>query len=113
MKSSAPQRTRMRATAVLLSERHYSLDQIAIIYPVDRDRVSQWLEWWEAEPMAGLDDDPRSGRPPKLTRAERQEVLKITVQDPRSIKTGLKRIHQTTSQTPFSFPLLPCKGKIP
>jgi hypothetical protein len=28
---------------------------------VDRDRVSQWLEWWEAEQLEGLDDDPRSG----------------------------------------------------
>jgi DNA-directed RNA polymerase sigma subunit (sigma70/sigma32) len=44
MKSSAPQRTRMRALAVLLSERQYSLDQIAAISQVDRDRVSQWLE---------------------------------------------------------------------
>ena len=92
MKSAAPQRTRMRAHAVLLSERRYSLDQIADIYQVDRDRVSQWLEWWEAEHLAGLDDDPRSGRPPKLTEAERQEALKITLREPRTIKTGLKRI---------------------
>lgn len=92
MKSSAPQRTRMRAHAVLLRERRYSLDQIADIYQVDRDRVSQWLEWGEVEQMAGWDDDPRSGRPPKLTDAERQEALKITLQEPRSIKSGWKRI---------------------
>jgi transposase len=92
MKSAAPQRTRMRAHAVLLSERRYSLDQIADIYQVDRDRVSQWLEWWETEHLEGLDDEPRSGRPPKLTDAERQEALKITLQEPRSLKTGLKRI---------------------
>ena len=77
MKSAAPQRTRMRAHAVLLSERRYSLDQIADIYQVDRDRVSQWLEWWEAEHLEGLDDEPRSGRPPKLTEAERQDALRI------------------------------------
>lgn len=92
MKSTAPQRKRMRAHAVLLSARRYSLDQIADIYQVDRDRVSQWLERWEAAHMDGLDDEPRSGRPPKLTDAERQDVLKITLQEPRSIKTGLKRI---------------------
>lgn len=92
MKSAAPQRTRMRAHAVLLSERRYSLDQIADIYQVDRDRVSQWLEWWEAEHLDGLDDDPRSGRPPELTDAERQDALQITLQEPRSLKTGLKRI---------------------
>ena len=92
MKSTAPQRTRMRAHAVLLSERRYSLDQIADSYQVDRDRVSQGLEWWEAEHLEGLDDEPRSGRPPKLTEAERQDALRITWQEPRSIKTGLKRI---------------------
>jgi hypothetical protein len=41
MKSCAPQRKRMRAHAILLSERRYSIDQIADIYQVDRDRVSQ------------------------------------------------------------------------
>jgi len=92
MKSNAPQRTRMRAHAVLLSERRYSLEQIADIYQVDRDRVSQWLGWREAEQVAGLDDEPRSGRPPKLNESERQEALKIALQEPRTIKTGLKRI---------------------
>jgi transposase len=92
MKSAAPQRTRMRAYAVLRSERRYSLEQIADIHQVDRDRVSQWLEWWEAEQVAGLDDEPRSGRPPKLNESERQEALKIALQEPRTIKTGLKRI---------------------
>jgi transposase len=92
MKSAAPQRTRMRAHAVWLSERRYSLEQIADIYQVARDRVSQWLEWWEAEPLAGLDDEPRRGRPPKLTESERQAALKIALQEPRTLKTGLKRI---------------------
>ena len=92
MKSTAPQRPRMRAHAVLLSERRYSLDQIADIYQVDRDRVSQWLEWWEAEHLEGLDDEPRSGRPPKLTEAERQDARRMTLPEPRSIKTGLKRM---------------------
>src|ERR671931_2615021 len=79
MRSAAPQRTRMRAHAGLLSERRYALEQIADIYQVDRDRVSQWLEWWEAEHLDGVDDDPRSGRPPKLTDAERKDALKITL----------------------------------
>src|SRR5262249_57077182 len=66
MKSSAPQRTRMRAHAVLLSERRYSLEQIADIYQVDRDRVSQWLEWWEAEQVAGGGDGARRGGAPQV-----------------------------------------------
>jgi hypothetical protein len=91
MKSAAPQRTRMRAPAVLLSERRYSLEQSADIYQVDRDRVSQWLEWGEAEQVAGLDADPRSGRPPKLHRHEPQQALKIALPEPRASKSGLKR----------------------
>jgi len=39
-----------------------------------------------------VEDAPRSGRPPKLTEAERQEALKIPVHEPRTIKTGLKCI---------------------
>src|SRR6266478_2342877 len=83
MKSSAPQRKRMRAHAILLSERRYSIDQIADIYQVDRDRVSQWLDWWEEYQFDGLDDDPRSGRPPKLTEHEQKQAVKIALQEPR------------------------------
>src|SRR5262249_48628469 len=77
MKSQAPQRKRMRAHAVLLSERNYSIDQIADIYEVDRDRVSQWTDWWEERKFDWLDDDPRNGRPPKLNEQEQQRVIEI------------------------------------
>src|SRR6266851_9097169 len=83
MKSSAPQRKRMRAHAILLSERRYSIDQIADIYQVDRDRVSQWLDWWEESQFDGLDDDPRSGRPPTLDEQEPQQAVDIVRQEPR------------------------------
>jgi transposase len=92
MKSSAPQRKRMRAHAILLSGRRYSIEQIADIYQVDRDRVSRWLDWWEEEQFEGLEDDPRSGRPPKLTKPEQQQAVRIALQEPRTIKRGLKRI---------------------
>lgn len=92
MTSAAPQRKRMRAHAVLLSERRYSLDQIADIYQVDRDRVSQWVDWWEEYQFDGLDDDSRSGRPPKLTEQEQKQALKIALKEPRAIKHGLKCI---------------------
>src|SRR5262249_46661067 len=92
MKSSAPQRKRMRAHAVLLSERRYSIDQIADIYLVDRDRVSQWLDWWEEYNLDGLGDDPRGGRPPKVNQEEQKRAIEIVRKEPRSIKKGLKRI---------------------
>lgn len=82
----------MRAHAILLSERRYSIDQIADIYQVDRDRVSQWLDWWEEYQFDGLDDDPRGGRPPKLNPDEKKQAAEIVRQEPRSLKQGLKSI---------------------
>lgn len=92
MKSAVPQRKRMRAHAILLSERRHSIDRIADIYQVDRDRLSQWLDWWEQFKFDGLDDDPRGGRPPKLNEQEQQRAIEIVRQEPRSAKQGLKRM---------------------
>jgi len=92
MTSAAPQRKRMRAHAVLLSERRYAIDQIADIYQVDRDRVSQWVDWWEEYQFDGLAEDSRSGRPPKLNEQEQKQARKIALKEPRAIKHGLKCI---------------------
>lgn len=98
MKSQAPQRTRMRAHAILLSERQYSIDQIADIYQTDRDRVSEWLDWWEQYQFDGLDDDPRSGRPPKLTEKEQKRAVKLPLKEPRSLRQGLTAIASTVGK---------------
>ena len=105
MKSPAPQRTRRRAHAILLSERRYSLDQIADIYQVDRDRVSTWLEGWEARHFDGLADAPRSGRPPKLTEPEQQQAITLTGKDPRSLRRGLSEVATKLGKT-ISVPTL-------
>ena len=99
MKSAAPQRTRMRAHAVLLSERRYSLEQIADIYQVDRDRVSQWLEWWEAEQVAGLDDEPAEWTAPQADRGRAprsaQHCLAGTAHDQDGVEANCGRDRQT------------------
>jgi transposase len=88
----------MRAHAILLSERRYSIDQIADIYQVDRDRVSEWVDWWEAFKFEGLDDAPRSGRPPKLTEKEQKHAVKLTLKEPRSLRQGLTAIASTVGK---------------
>src|SRR5215813_4151434 len=98
LKSPASQRKRMRAHAILLSERHYSIDQIADLYQVDRDRVSQWLDWWEEFNFDGLEDDPRGGRPPKLHEEEQQRAIEIVRKEPRSTQQGLQRIADEIGQ---------------
>ena len=83
MKSDASQRRRMRAHAVLLSSRRFSIDRIGAIYEVDRDRVSQWLEWWKEFEFEGLADEARRGRPPKLSLEEQAQAIKIVGEEPR------------------------------
>jgi len=59
-------RTRMRAQAILLSEKGFAFNQHATIFEIDRDSVSQRLDWWADYKFEGLSDDSRSGRSPIL-----------------------------------------------
>ncbi len=92
MKSNAPQSKRRRAHAILLSFRGYSIDQIASIYEVDRDHVSRWFEWWTEFGFERLGDDERSGRPPKLSLGEQEQVIEIVREEPRSIKRAVAEV---------------------
>lgn len=89
MKSNASPRKRIRAHAILLSERRYSIDQIADIYQIDRDRVSHWIDRWEKNRFDGLDDEPRRGRPPKQepqdAASSRQDFFLSSIDGPSTI----------------------------
>ena len=58
-------RVAMRAHMVLLSDRHYPVPFIATIHNCGCDVVRTWLHRYEQKGVAGLEDEPRSGRPPK------------------------------------------------
>ena len=58
-------RVALRAHMVLLSDRGLSVPEIANIHDCGCDVVRNWLHRYEREGIAGLEDEPRSGRPPK------------------------------------------------
>ena len=58
-------RVALRAQMVLLSDRHYSVPQIAALHRCGQDVVRGWLHRYQDRGVAGLHDLPRSGRPPK------------------------------------------------
>ena len=58
-------RVALRAQMVLLSGRGYAVPRIAAIHDCGEDVVRTWLHRYEQEGVAGLEDEPRSGRPPK------------------------------------------------
>src|SRR5215472_4243511 len=53
------------AQMVLLSDRGFTVPQIAAIHACGQDVVRTWLHRSEREGRAGLEDEPRSGRPPQ------------------------------------------------
>jgi len=75
-------RVALRAQMVLLSARGHSVPQIAAIHGCGRDVVRTWLHRYRARGVAGLDDLPRSGRPPQ-DRLARQIVDAQASQSPR------------------------------
>jgi len=89
MRAHPSHRPRTRAHAILLSARRYSIDQIADIFAVDRETVTAWLLRWEESATDGLDDDPKSGRPPTLSEEEEKQAIEIVKEEPRSIKQQL------------------------
>src|SRR2546423_12874841 len=58
-------RVALRAQMVLLCARGYRVPQIAQIHDCGEDVVRLWLHRYHAAGIAGLADEPRSGRPPK------------------------------------------------
>lgn len=58
-------RVALRAHMVLLASRGYRVPQIAVIHACGEDVVRHWLHRYRDRGVAGLEDAPRSGRPPK------------------------------------------------
>lgn len=58
-------RVALRAQMVLLCGRGYAVPQIAQIHDCGEDVVRTWLQRYQDQGVAGLEDEPRSGRPPK------------------------------------------------
>lgn len=74
IKKGEKSQERTRAHAIMLNSKGYSIEQIADIFEVDRDSVSQWLNRWEEFGIKGIPDEARSGRPLVIT----EEVKKIS-----------------------------------
>jgi transposase len=56
---------RTHCQMILLSAQGHGVPEIARLTFFDADSVLFWLDRYEAEGLAGLEDRPKSGRPPK------------------------------------------------
>lgn len=65
VRTSPNYKVRQRAHAILLSSKRHKIDDIADIFEVDRDTVSEWFKRWVEGGLSALCDKKRSGRPAK------------------------------------------------
>ncbi len=98
IKNSDSAKIRQRAHAILLSAQSFSIDEIAKISDVDRDTVSIWIDKWEQLGAAGLKDKPRCGNPGILTSSEKQLVIELGQETPRSIPSIIAALFEQTGK---------------
>lgn len=77
-------RVSQRAHMILLSNRRYSIAEIARIFDATQGTVRRWIERFEKEGIDCLADRPRSGRPPKVSAATLPLVERDVLASPAS-----------------------------
>lgn len=75
-------RVAQRAQMVLLSAQRRPVPEIARIFAVEYRTVRKWMRRFNAAGPGGLYDEPRSGRPRKLTESVRAKLIELVQQDP-------------------------------
>lgn len=70
-------RVATRLHAVVLNMEGKSAPEIADILKVHRSKVSIWLRNWQENGMDGILEGHRSGRPPAMSAAQRQDLADI------------------------------------
>jgi transposase len=75
-------RVAQRAQMVLLSAQRRTVPEIAALFEASRATVRFWLRQFDAEGPVGLRDEPRSGRPRKVTPQAEEELVSWLKQDP-------------------------------
>ena len=103
MKEDTAFRARSRAHSLLLSAAGTPIQTIAKTYQVHRVTVSAWLKKWEHHGVQSLHDQPRSGRPSKLTPDEQELAQQYIKEEPRSLKGVVERLaHKTEKRLSIS-----------
>src|SRR5438477_6560356 len=75
-------RVSQRAQMVLLSAQRRAAPEIAALFEVSRATVRFWVRQFDAAGPAGLRDEPRSGRPRKVTPQVEGELATWLARDP-------------------------------
>ncbi len=84
-------RDRQRAQIVLLAARRWPTAAIAARLGIVQDTARKWRARFAARGLDGLADAPRSGRPRRISAAERAEICALACQLPAATGVPLSR----------------------
>ena len=82
---TAPARQVERAQIIHLASQGHAAPQIAERLRLNPQTVRDWLKRFNAEGLDGLDDRPRSGKPPTYTPEQAGEVVAAALSDPQGL----------------------------
>ncbi|MBI3943718.1 MAG: IS630 family transposase [Chloroflexi bacterium] len=85
MTQQAVGRVSQRAQMVLLSAQGRTVPEISRIFDLSQKGVRFWLRRFDAAGPAGLYDEPRSGRPPKVTQQIEATLVNWLQGDPQNV----------------------------
>ncbi len=74
-----------RARVVLAALEGAGVEEIAGQLHLARNTVYLWLHRFETRGLAGLEDQPRGGRPPTYTREQVSEIVATALTDPQTL----------------------------
>ncbi len=89
---------RERAHAVLLSNRGFSVTQIAIFFDIQYQTVSRWLDDWEKEGLSGLYKCHSGGRSPIYDEQEVERAKQLISEEPRRISYTQAALEKETKK---------------
>ena len=91
-------RVRQRSQDVLWSSMDYSRTEFGKLLFVIPDVVSSWLSRWTTIGLAGLYDEPRSGRPPIYSEPEIQKLRELVDLAPQELKKAQAELAAITGK---------------
>jgi transposase len=83
MTRQAVGRVSQRAHMILLSIQQRTVPELATLFTMSRASVRFWIRRFNAHGPAGLYDDPRSGRPRKVSPQVLESIVTLLQDDPR------------------------------
>jgi transposase len=89
--AKTPCRDRLRAQIVLAAARDHGNARIAADLGISADTARKWRGRFAARGLEGLEDLPRSGRPRKISEADRAAVVALACQLPAATGVPLSR----------------------